>query len=287
MRNLVKSMLIMISLVIVQFSLYDLVLKSIITTWGASAADRSLSMAGDSPALTITSTRAILIDAPKSAVWQWLMQLGADRGGFYSYTFIEQALGYKTRHQDLIAPEFKTLAVGDLVRGSITPDSSIVPYNFRVVYVKAEDTFVLDQWGSFLLQAVNDQQTRLIIRTQVAKPTHTWQQITNAIITPLHFIMERRTLIGLKARAEAGENVYLSNSADIFWFSAIVVSGVLIAGFIVIGRGFMQSILMPFVLSLSWMSLLLLLDPSPLYSIGFLIIMCVTLLYLIATQKKH
>lgn len=287
MRNLVKSVLIMIGLVIAQFSLYDLLLKPIITTWGTSAAERSLPMAGDSPALTITSTRAILIDAPKSAVWQWLMQLGADRGGFYSYTFIEQALGYKTRHQDLITPEFKTLAVGDLVRGSIHPDSSIVPYNFRVLYVKPEDALVLDQWGSFLLQAVNDQQTRLIIRTQVAKSTHPWQQVTNAIIIPLHFIMERRTLIGLKARAEAGENVYLSNSADKFWFSAIVLSGVLIIVFIVLGRGFMQSILMPLVLSGSWMALLLLLDPSPLYSIGFLIIMCAALLYLIETQKEH
>ena len=106
-------------------------------------------MAGDNKALTITATRAILINVAKSDVWKWLIQLGADRGGFFSYDFIEEALGYKTRHQDLIKPEFKTIAVGDVVRGSIDEKSSIIPYNFRVLYVKPAETFVLDQWGTF------------------------------------------------------------------------------------------------------------------------------------------
>ena len=82
-------------------------------------------------------------------------QLGADRGGFYSYDFIERAMGYKTRHQDLVKPEFKDIKVGNLVRGSIDEKSSLIPYNFRVLYVQPEETFVLDKWGTFLVEAVN------------------------------------------------------------------------------------------------------------------------------------
>jgi hypothetical protein len=98
----------------------------------------NMPMAGDDKALTVTSTRAILINASKSDVWKWLIQLGADRCGFYSYEFIEKILGYETRHQNLIRPEFKKIVVGDLVRGSINERSSIIPYNFRVLYVKSE-----------------------------------------------------------------------------------------------------------------------------------------------------
>ncbi|TAK71820.1 MAG: hypothetical protein EPO11_10870 [Gammaproteobacteria bacterium] len=260
---------------ILQLSIYDLFLKPIITTWGASKEEVSMRMVGDDKNLTITSTRAISINASKSDVWKWLIQLGADRGGFYSYDFIEKAMGYKTRHQDLIKPEFKKIETGDLVRGSIDEKSSIIPYNFRVLYVKPEETFVLDKWGIFLLKEINSRQTRLIIRTQEA--------VANYIMIPFHFIMERRTLMGIKARAEAGENVQLSESKDVLWFSAIVLSGFLICFFIFIARGFIQSIIIPFIFSLLWSCSLLLFDPTPWYSMSLLLVICVAILNVIRT----
>ena len=114
-RLLIKSILIIIFIVVVQLLIYDFLLEPVITTWGASDKEVSMPMAGDSKFLTVTSTRAILINAAKADVWKWLIQLGADRGGFYSYDFIEQAMGYKTRHQHSIKPKFKDLAVGDRV----------------------------------------------------------------------------------------------------------------------------------------------------------------------------
>jgi hypothetical protein len=169
MRNLVKSVLILIFMTILQISIYIIFLKPIITTWGATKEKVAMPMAGDNKDLVITSTRAISINASKADVWKWLIQLGADRGGFYSYSFIENALGYKTRHQDFIRPEFKDIAVGNIIRGSIDEKSSIIPYNFRVLYVKPNETFTVDKWGIFLLNSVNSSQTRLIIRTQEVK----------------------------------------------------------------------------------------------------------------------
>ena len=55
-------------------------------------------MLGDDNTQTIISTRAITINNAKTNTWQWLIQLGADRNGFYSYQFIEEALGYKTKN---------------------------------------------------------------------------------------------------------------------------------------------------------------------------------------------
>jgi len=225
MYNIIKSILIIIFITLLQLLIYTLFLKPVITTWGASKQEISMPMAGDNKALRITSTRAISINATKSDVWKWLMQLGADRKGFFSYDFIERMLGYKTRYPNLTKPIFKQIKVGDIIRGSIDEKSSIIPYNFRVLYVKPEDTFVLDKWGTFLLKKVNSRQTRLIIRTQVVKSSDPWLNVMDYLFVPLHFIMERRTLMGIKVRAEAGENVQLSQSKDIFWFSGIVLSG--------------------------------------------------------------
>jgi hypothetical protein len=274
MRNLIKSIVIIIFMTLLQLSIYDLFLKPVITTWGASKAEVSMPMAGDDKALTVTSTRAISINAAKSDVWKWLIQLGADRGGFYSYDFIEKAMGYKTSHQDLIQPEFKEIVVGDIIRGSIDEKSSIIPYNFRVLYVKPEETFVLDQWGTFLLKEVNNRQTRLIIRSQELESSSLWIKAAHYIAVPFHFIMERRTLMGIKARVEAGENIELSQSADIFWFSGIVLSGFIICILVFIGRGITQSMIIPFVFSSCWLFTLLLFNPIPLYSIGLLLVMC-------------
>ena len=33
------------------------------------------------------------IEAPPSAVWPWVVQLGAGRGGFYSYEGLENLVG--------------------------------------------------------------------------------------------------------------------------------------------------------------------------------------------------
>ncbi len=274
MYNIIKSILIIIFITLLQLLIYDLFLKPVITTWGATEKEVSMSMAGDDKALVITSTRAISINASKSDVWKWLIQLGADRAGFYSYEFIEKALGYETRHQDFIEPEFKEMALGDVVRGSINERSSIIPYNFRVLYVKPEDTFVLDKWGTFLLKEINSRQTRLIIRSQEVEASNRWLKVANYVAVPLHFIMERRTLMGIKARTEAGENIQTSQTEDIFWFSGIVLSGFLVCFLIFIGRGMTQSLLIPAIFSTCWLVSLMLFNPIPLYSIGLLLIMC-------------
>ena len=279
MRKFLTSLLIIIFITLLQLSIYVLFLKPKITTWGATPAEISMPMVGDDKALTITSTRAITIHASPANVWRWLIQLGADRGGFYSYSFIEEALGYVTRYQATPKTEFNTLAVGDVVRGSIDEKRSLIPYNFPVLYVEPEKTFVLQNWGTFLLQPITSHQTRLIIRTQEIPRSSPCGKIANYVSIPFHFIMERRTLMGMKAQVEAGENVRLSQSADIIWFLVIVLTSLLIYTVIFIGRGVTQRIIMPTAFALCWLFTLLLFNPTPLYSIGLLSLVAAYMLH--------
>lgn len=51
-------------------------------------------------------THSVDVDAPADAVWPWLAQLGADRGGFYSYQWLENVIGCRVRNAETVHPEW-------------------------------------------------------------------------------------------------------------------------------------------------------------------------------------
>jgi hypothetical protein len=63
--------------------LYRRFLRERVLTWGATAEEAARRLPGDElldPA-DIVPTRAIGIDAPPSAIWPWLVQIGPGRAG--------------------------------------------------------------------------------------------------------------------------------------------------------------------------------------------------------------
>src|SRR5262245_7276753 len=83
-----------------------------ISRWGATNEEALLPLPGDdlisNPSLV--TTKAIAIQAPPEAVWPWLMQLGVDRGGMYSYLWVEDGLlRLNVTNSDEIRPEWQKL----------------------------------------------------------------------------------------------------------------------------------------------------------------------------------
>src|SRR5438067_3015221 len=73
-------------------ALYFAVLHPWIMTWGATADEQRMGLPGDEAGVdpsAVYFTRAITIHAPTSEVWAWLPQIGQDRAGFYSNTWLE------------------------------------------------------------------------------------------------------------------------------------------------------------------------------------------------------
>lgn len=62
---------------------------------------------------------AVTINAPRSRVWPWLVQMGTDRGGWYSWDRLDN---FGRRSAETIHPGWQELAVGD--RLSAKPDGS-------------------------------------------------------------------------------------------------------------------------------------------------------------------
>ena len=76
--------------------LYRLLLRRPIMNWGATDAEANARLPGDEllEEADGVATRAITIDAPASAVWPWIAQMGpSPRGGAYTYDWIENLLG--------------------------------------------------------------------------------------------------------------------------------------------------------------------------------------------------
>ncbi len=101
--------------------------------WGATPADLTRVMAGDALLAnpTYSGTTAILIAAPPEYIWPWLVQIGYQRGGLYSYDWLDRLFGYLDRPSATrILPDFQHLAVGDRIplgRGPSWPVAIVEP----------------------------------------------------------------------------------------------------------------------------------------------------------------
>jgi hypothetical protein len=138
--------------------------------------------------------RAVTIDAPVETVWPWLAQIGQDRGGFYSYEWLENLAGCRMQNADRIHSEWQHRDLGDTVR--LHP-----AYGLPVAYFEPNRAIELERWGSFEVQPTNGGQgTRLIARNRASRGLA--EVLYTMLLEVPHFVMERKMLLGIKARAE-------------------------------------------------------------------------------------
>jgi hypothetical protein len=173
--------------------------------WGASPEEVARPLPGDElvPEPDILATHAVSIAAPAAEIWPWLVQMGQGRGGFYSYTWLENLVGCRMRNADRIRPDLQHLAVGDRVY--LHPKAP--PLTVRIVE-PGRALVLSDTWG-FFLEPVDGRTTRLLVRGR-GRTDGQWGPrrgllrflYWRLIFEPAHFIMERKMLLGIKRRAE-------------------------------------------------------------------------------------
>lgn len=170
-------------------------------TWGATQAEAQGSVAGDElmPGAGIVSTRAVEIEAPPSAIWPWLVQMGPGRGGAYTYDWVERRLGIDIRNVDRIVPELQKLAVGDEIE--------MPGYKMRVERLDTERAMVVRSSNGAWLWAFelrpSHGHTRLISRNSFdTSKLRVQDWLAYPIIEPGSWVMERKMLLTIKQRAE-------------------------------------------------------------------------------------
>lgn len=187
-------------------ALYRGVLRPWMYTWGADLDEIVNTAVGDeltAPDLPRT-TRAVSIPASARAVWPWLAQIGEDRGGFYSYAWLERAVGADMHNADHIHLDWQQLGVGDTVwlarrygRSARQIVAEVEPPSHLVLVSPADFTRLQNGekargvWSFALHPTKNG--VRLVARGSGGPVGHFWFDIP-------HFIMEQKMLRGIRDR---------------------------------------------------------------------------------------
>lgn len=189
-----KTGLAVLGLFVLLIVVYAAVVRPWHAGWGATPGEQRMALPGDSlavnsPAMT---TRAITINASPAVVWQWLVQIGQGRGGWYSYDWMENLFAAGMQNASAIDPALQTIAVGDSIlftqMGMHATVAAIVP----------QRSLVLDGGWTFYLEPAGENRTRLIVRYFCKdNPLYYF-----TIFEPAHFLMESGMMLGIKARAE-------------------------------------------------------------------------------------
>jgi len=148
---------------------YVRLLRQPILTWGATAEEATARLPGDELLEDAdgVATRAITIDAPPSAVWPWLAQMGpSPRGGAYTYDWLENLLRLDMHSVDRVLLEFQHPKPGN--------GCGLGENQMRYALVVPEHTLALrsqnGNWvWSFVLRE-EDGHTRLISRNRFRLP---------------------------------------------------------------------------------------------------------------------
>ena len=195
----------------------DLALRPWFLRWGATREELARTWPGDElcPDAASVATRGLTIHAPVDEVWPWLVQIGQDRGGFYSYTWLENLAGAQIHNADRLL-RVSPREVGDTVwmapperyGGQGCMKVAQVEPERALVLVSPEDFDALQEEGgraaegtwAFILSPVDKKITRLIVRSRSGPKAGAGRFL---LFDPIHFVMERKMMLGIRDRAEA------------------------------------------------------------------------------------
>ena len=176
----------------------------------ATTDERARTWPGDEriPQAIDTLTHGVTIRRAPRDVWPWLVQMGAgSRGGWYSYDWLDNG-----RHPSAarIVPELQHLAIG-----TIFPALPGVTEGFTLLAIEHERVLTLGWLGqdgtpevtwTFVLEEVAPGVTRLLVRVR-GGPGYRFHGLplllTRLVVRVVHFIMQRKQLLGIRRRAES------------------------------------------------------------------------------------
>jgi hypothetical protein len=190
-------------------------LRGVRSHWGLSKELASRQYPGDAlvPDARWSWTHGIEIEAPAAAAWPWIAQIGADRGGFYSYQWLENLAGCDVRNAESVHSEWE-VREGDSLR--LHPKMPALP----VVEVRAPSHWIAfapaDEvarregrpWASvswlFFLEPIGETRSRLVSRFRSACSDDLASRLAYGpyVTESIGFVMDRRMLLGVKERVE-------------------------------------------------------------------------------------
>jgi hypothetical protein len=202
---------------------YFVLIRPWFRTWGATAEEIGAELPGDAawPNPADVETRAVTIREPPERVWPWVAQIGQDRGGFYSYRWLEDLVGCE------MPDDRRLLGIPDPRPGErfwMYPPSKAGGKGYATYLAVDRPRAVVlatqglappepgreapqgGTWSMILLPRDGGASTRLVVRGRAGRegaPVSAGLWAFQAFFfEPIHFAMERKMLLGIRDRAE-------------------------------------------------------------------------------------
>lgn len=188
-------------------TVYRSFLRPEMYTWGATVDEIAAVLPGDeliAGDAALRTTRAVTIPATVGEVWPWLIQIGENRAGFYSYSLLENLVGADIHNAREIHPEWQDVRAGDTVwlASKYGPDARQIVADIKVNshlvlvspgdYERMASGEPVNGCWAFVLHADRGA-TRLIVRSTGGSTGRFWFDIP-------HFVMEQKMLRGIRER---------------------------------------------------------------------------------------
>src|SRR5689334_5730357 len=172
--------------------LYWFPIRRWMSRWGATPSDLQRVMAGDGLIVdpTFSYTMVVIVNAPPDDIWPWLVQLGYQRGGLYSYDWLDRLFGFLDRPSATrVIPEFQHLAVGDIIRLGPRQQLTVAALEPARALVLSYNARGFEWVWQFGLYPLDKDRTRLVTRgsERFQKNLGTW--LFMQVMKPAAFIM--------------------------------------------------------------------------------------------------
>jgi hypothetical protein len=250
---------------------YLILIRPAHRTWGATVEEIKMPMPADKLVANpnYATTRAVTIQSRPEAVWPWLAQMGYQRGGLYSYDWLDRLQNILNRPSAAtILPEFQNLKAGDEIPIGGAPGwpvASVEPNRSLVLDIRQPDVHITWSW---LLVPINETATRLVLRIRGRLDVRLRSMAIFALLDPGEFAMVRKMLTGIKQRVEGTADTPTAELIELLtWCAAILFGLAALAGALT-----KKSWTQPFIVSWAALCLLfyLMLGQPPLF-VGILL----------------
>jgi hypothetical protein len=183
--------------------------------WGVDADTAARSMPGDELVSEPrwSWTHGVEIAASAAEVWPWIAQIGATRAGFYSYQWLENLVGCDVHNAERVHAEWATKLGDDFFIHPKAPALKVArlePGVSLVVYAAPNEAdraaglpWVATTW-LFFVEPLGASRCRFVSRYRVAYSDNLRARLSfgPSLLEPIGFAMDRRMLLGVKARSE-------------------------------------------------------------------------------------
>lgn len=211
-----KLLVCMYALAVIWFC-HHFIFRPILLDWGAPEPVRELALTGDVFTQGSSHTRAVLVEATPAELWAWLIQVGQERGGFYSYQWLENLAQADIKNVYEINVEFQRLrrpgdtvwlankhhynGKGYQIVAELTPLRSLVMVSGDDYARIQKGQRATGSWAIYIYPE-SESKTWLIARSSDGEIGRGKKLLKYVAYEVPHYIMERKMLVTIKKLAE-------------------------------------------------------------------------------------